>query len=270
MRARTLNKKFNTKVYTQTNTQSVLRQVTNIVLFASVITVNALANILPINGITTGDLSDAFPSLFTPAGYVFSIWALIYSLLIGFVIYQARPSTKRNITLMRLGYVFALNCLFNIAWIFAWHYQAVVLSHVFMLGILATLIFIYERIHHTRRLSNSEYFAIKLPFSIYLGWITVATVASTAVTLLQLGVTGGSFAPVITALVIAAATIIGLLVLGNRQDGAFVMVLIWAFAGIAVKQWGSVQLVAIAALVAIVILLLGFVGNARLRSSYDY
>ena len=270
MRARSLNKQLNAQAYNQSNTESVLRQVTNIVLFASVITVNALANILPINGITTGDLSDAFPSLFTPAGYVFSIWAVIYSLLIGFVIYQARPTTKRNLTLMRINYFFALNCLFNIGWIFAWHYQQVVLSHIFMLGILATLIVCYERIHNTRRLSNTEFFAIKLPFSIYLGWITVATVASTAVTLLQLGVTGGTFAPLITVLVIVAATIIGILVLGNRQDGAFVMVLIWAFAGIAVKQWGSVQMVAIAALVAIAILMLGFLGNVRLRSSYDY
>jgi len=218
----------------------------------------------------TGELSDAFPSLFTPAGYVFSIWALIYSLLIVFVIFQARPKTKRNLTLIRIGYFFALSCLFNIAWVFAWHYQAVVLSHVFMLGILATLIVCYERIHNTKRLNNTEFFTIKLPFSIYLGWITVATVASTAVVLLELGITGGTFAPIITTLVIAAATIIGLLVLGNRQDGAYVAVLIWAFAGIAVKQWGSEQMVAIAALVAIGILLLGFVGNARLRTSYDY
>lgn len=269
MKARQLNKELNSQAYEQTNTESVLRQVINIVLFASVIVVNALATILPINGLTTAELSDAFPSLFTPAGYVFSIWGLIYTLLIIFIIYQARPKTKRNLTLIKVGYFFALSCLFNIAWIFAWHYKAVVLSHVFMLGILATLIICYERIHHTRRLSNSEYFAIKLPFSIYLGWITVATVASTAVVLLQLGITGGSFAPTITALVIAAATIIGLLVLGARQDGAFVMVLIWAFAGIAVKQWGVVQIVAIAALAAIVILVLGFLINARLRPSYN-
>ena len=110
------------------------------------VTVNALANILPINGVTTGELSDAYPSLFTPAGYVFGIWGLIYLLLVIFVVYQARDAQQHNLRLDALGYAFVVSCVFNIGWIFAWHYGQILLSTLFMLGILASLVVCYERL----------------------------------------------------------------------------------------------------------------------------
>ena len=223
----------------------------NLIALIAVLIINTLATSGAIAGTDTGELSDAWPSLFTPAGYVFSIWGLIYTLLIIFAIYQLLPSQQTNPRLERLGFLFVLSSLFNISWIFAWHYQLIALSWLLMLGILGTLILIYQRLEiGTSELRRSERIALQLPFSVYLGWITVATVANTAILLLALGVTGGQFAPLLTVVVIAAAAAIGYLVLRRRGDIAFGLVLVWAFAGIAAKQGGAEPLVTAGALAA--------------------
>lgn len=241
---------------------AVKRQITNIAALGAVLTINALANILPINGVTTGEISDSFPSLFTPAGYVFSIWGLIYALLLAFVVYQALPSQKDNPRLERLGYWFAGSCAFNFSWLLAWHYGAIGLSQLLMFGILATLITCYLRLGIGQtEVPRAEALCVRLPFSIYLGWITVATVANTSVTLLNYGVTGGGLAPLWTVIAIAAAVGVGYLVLMNRGDVAFNGVLVWAFAGIAVKQWGATPLVVAGAVVAAVLVAL-FIAQA--------
>ena len=230
---------------------AVRRQVANIAALGAVLTINALANILPINGVTTGEVSDGFPSLFTPAGYVFSIWGVIYALLAVFVVYQALPAQKHNPHLERLGYWFALSCAFNFGWLLAWHYGAIWLSQLFMLGLLGSLIMSYVRLGiGQEKVSRPEAFAVRWPFSIYLGWITVATVANTTVTLLEYGITGGWLAPLLTILVIAVALGIGFLMLRNQRDIGFNLVLAWAFVGIAVAQWGFELSVVVAALVA--------------------
>ncbi len=240
-----------TQTATNALSPAVRRQITNIVALGAVLTINALANILPINGVTTGEVSDSFPSLFTPAGYVFSIWGLIYSLLIVFVVYQALPPQKDNPRLERLGYWFALSCAFNFGWLLAWHYGAIGLSELLMFGLLGSLIVCYLRLGiGEREVSRAEALAVHLPFSVYLGWITVATVANTSVTLLNYGVTGGWLAPFWTLVAVAAAVGVGYLTLKNRGDAAFNLVLVWAFIGIAVAQWGSELLVVVGALVA--------------------
>ncbi len=239
------------------NAQPPVRQITNITALGMVLTVNALANLLPINGVSTGEVSDSFPSLFTPAGYVFSIWGLIYLLLGAFVVYQALPAQRDNPRLERLGYLFAWSCVFNTAWLFSWHYGAFWLSQALMVGLLATLVLAYERLGVGReRFSRIEGWTVDLPFSIYLGWITVATVANTSIFLLDLGVDGGGFAPLWAVFAIAAATLVGFLVLHRRGDLAYALVLVWAFVGIAVKQLGATPSVVAAALAAAALLAL--------------
>ncbi len=238
------------RVLTQTN-NDVLRQIVNIFALGAVLTVNVLSNALPINGRTAGEISDAYPSLVTPAGYVFSIWGLIYTLLIVFVVYQALPAQKDNPRLERLGYMFALSCACNFFWIFAWHYGVVWLSELLMLGLLASLIVCYNRLGIGKtEVSAAEKWAVRLAFSVYLGWITVATIANTTVLLLEWGVEGGWLAPVWAVIVIGVAAAIGLLVLRRRGDVPYSLVLVWAFFGIAVSQWGAEAFVVITALVA--------------------
>lgn len=233
-----------------------LWSIINIGALIVVLIINALANTVALNGVNTGEVSDGFPSLFTPAGYVFSIWGLIYLMLIGFVIYQALPAQRSNERLGRLGPLFALSCLLNVAWLFSWHYGVFWLSEVLMLGLLATLIAAYRRldIGRVKPRSVAERWLLDVPFSVYLGWITVATVANTSITLMDFGFDGGSLAPLLTVVVIAVAGAIGVLALRLRSDVAFSLVLVWAFAGIAVKQYGVTPLVVVAAIVAAAVL----------------
>ena len=241
-----------------------LLPVFNIVAYVLVVVVNALANTLPLNGLTTGAISDSFPSLFTPAGYVFAIWGLIYLLLGVFVVYQALPAQRNNPRLKRLGYLFIVSCAFNIAWLFAWHFLQIPLSMLVMLGLLGTLIAIYERLGVGKRQdSRIEAFTLRLPFSIYLGWITVATVANVSVLLLSFGVRGGWTAPFWAFAAVFAATAIGLTVLRRRGDVAYTLVLVWAFFGIAVRQWGSEALLVLGAAAAAVFLVVQLTRRVR-------
>lgn len=227
----------------------------NIAFYLGMVLVNALAALLPLNGLTPGEVSAMFPSLFTPAGYVFSIWSLIYLTLAIFVIYQVLPGQRYNPRLARLGPLFIVSCLFNVAWLFAWHYQLIVLTLPLMLGLLITLIFCYEKLEIGRSaVSRREKWAVRLPFSLYLGWITVATVANVSVFLLDIGVRINWFTPAWALLAIIAATLIGATVLKRRNDVAYALVLVWAFLGIAVRQWGSEALLMIGALSAAIYL----------------
>ena len=123
-----------------------LRQGVNILAVLGLLLVNGLANSLPLNGLNTGEISDRFDVLFVPAGYVFSIWGLIYLGLIAFSIYQVMPAQRENPRLRSLGWLFALSCLANITWLFLWHYEYFVLTVVAMLVLLGSLIIIYQRL----------------------------------------------------------------------------------------------------------------------------
>jgi len=239
-----------------------LRQILVIFAVIAVITVNILAVILPLNGLDTGEISDRFVVYLVPAGYVFSIWSLIYLGLIAYGIFQALPSQKENSRLRAIGYVFILSCLANITWLFLWHYEVFNLTLIAMLVLLLTLIAIYLRLDIGRvQVSQAEKWCVHIPFSIYLGWISVATIANATQWLDYLGWGGWGIAPEVWAVVILlAGVLISALMSLRRADIAYSLVLIWAFVGIAVKQ-ASVPLVAYSAWIAagliLVILVIG-------------
>jgi len=229
------------------------RQGLNVSAYALVITVNALANALPINGITSGAVSDRHPTFVTPAGYVFAIWGVIYALLAVFAGWQALPAQRDDGRMQRLGLAFAASCLCNAAWLFAWHHLQIALAWVLIVALLATLIVCYERLRGPVG-SRVEWLAVRLPFSVYLGWVTVATIANTAILAVDAGIDGGDTAPLSGAVALAAASAIGLLMLARRGDVAFVLVLVWAFAGIAVAQADRSGLIPVVAGTAAVLL----------------
>ena len=224
------------------------RQVLNILSFILVLAVNGLANSLPINNQTTGQVSDSYPVMFTPAGYVFSIWGVIYLGLLGFVIYQALPAQRDNPRLERVGYWFAWSCLFNSIWIFLWHFELMLWSVLVMAGILLSLTFVYLRLETGRsRVSPGEGLLARLPFSIYLGWISVATIANVSVLIYASGWDGfGLVEQLVTVLLLAIGCGLGYLMARRHFDIAYPLVLAWAFAGIVVNQ-AAYSIVAIAA-----------------------
>jgi len=244
-----------------------LRQIVNAVTFIVTVIVNGLATSLPLNGQTTGQISDRFPVYFTPAGYVFGIWGVIYLLLLGFTVYQALPSQRENPRLRRLGYLPALTGILNSVWIFLWHYNQFPLSLPVMAGILATLIASYLRLDIGRPAgSTAAKWLVNLPFSVYLGWITVATVANATVLLYYLGWNGFGIGPEVwaVAILLTGAAIASAVIL-SRVDVAYALVIIWAYVGIVVKQSGTPIVAAFAVVGAVTVALLMIF--ARLRRS---
>jgi len=218
--------------------KDILRQMSVILTVLATLVVNALANILPINGQNTGEISDRFNVYFVPAGYVFSIWGLIYLGLVAFAIYQALPSQRENSRLRAVGWWISLGGLANIAWLLLWHYERFPLTLLAMLILLATLIVTYLRLGiGCTDATTGEKWAVRLPFSIYLGWITVATVANVTSLLDYLQWDGFGITPEVwMVIVLAAVLIIAVLMNLTRRDAAYAAVLLWALAGIAIKH----------------------------------
>lgn len=210
----------------------------NIMAYALMVGVNWLANSLPINGISTGQVSDAYPNLFAPAGITFAIWGLIYLLLAGFVVFQLShfsPHTRTG-SFARISRWFIGSCLANAAWIFSWHYRFIPLSMILMLLLFYSLIRIY-RILLPLRLTGKERLFIRLPFSIYLAWITVAAIANATVLLVSLGWSGqGISQESLAVLGIGTGAAAGLAVTLIQKDLAFGLVIVWAFGGILIKH----------------------------------
>lgn len=229
---------------------------TNILAAAVALLVNILANALPLNGQNTGVISDQFKVFFVPAGYVFAIWGVIYIGWIAFVIFQALPSQRDNPRLLRIGWLFVLSCAANALWLFAWHYGYFPLTVVLMVSLLLTLLAIYVRLNINRtQVSALEKWTVDIPFSIYLGWISVATVANITDLLYYWKWDGWGLAPELWAVIMLVVTLgIALMMALTRADVAYLLVLVWSFAGIAVKQ-SAAPLVATAAWVAVLLVI---------------
>lgn len=198
------------------------------------VTVNALANILPIAGMNTGAVSDSYPNLFAPAGITFSIWGFIYLLLALHTLYQFTNKDKK--VLNTVGLLFALSSVANSLWIFCWHYHKIGLSVVLMLCILVLLIRINILIEPMKG-DRMFLWSVRIPFSVYLGWITVATIANITTLLVSAQFTGFSIPePVWTVVVLLVGVVIGLAWAFRTKDKAYLFTLIWAYTGILIKH----------------------------------
>lgn len=208
--------------------------------YIAMLTVNFLANYLPIGGVTTGEVSDAYANLFTPAGITFSIWGLIYSLLAVYVVYYIgfsnRIESSKKILSDKIALLFTLSSLANIAWIFSWHYGIIFLSVLIMFVLLISLIKIAD-ILNKNKFSVTENICLRIPFSIYFGWITVATIANISVFLVSINWNGWGISDLIWMIIItfvgaAIAIIRGL----KDKNIPYLFVLIWAYGGIWLKH----------------------------------
>jgi hypothetical protein len=197
--------------------------------FAQMVTINSLANILPINGMTTGDLSDQLKNLFTPQGATFAIWGVIYSLLFVFTLrILIRPMEQKTETLSKL---FIVNTIFNSAWIFAWHYEFLILSLVLMIGLLINLVQINLLLKTTANWSNK--ITLQLPFTVYFGWISIATIANVTAGLVgyqweALGISEELW----TLTILVVGILVALSQVFYFKQIAYVLVILWAYYGI--------------------------------------
>ena len=245
--------------------KNTLRQMVVSLTVLITIVINVLADALPINGLNTGKISDIFKVYFVPAGYVFAIWGIIYIGLIAYAVYQALPAQRENPRLQATGWWVVLGGLANCAWIFLWHYEQFIGTLCAMLVLLATLIVVYLSLGIRRtKVSSGETWAVHIPFSIYLGWITVATVANVSDVLDSLHPLGfSSVAATWMVIMLAAVLIISGLMNFLHRDVAYAMVILWALAGIAVKfplagivtvaTWATFGLVAVSLIAAFMV-----------------
>ncbi len=209
--------------------------------FIAMLTANALATLVRINGLTTGEVSDAYPNLFAPAGITFSIWSVIYTLLLAYVIYQLVFFAKSRdsdsyIAMVKVGVVFIISSLVNTAWIFTWHYEQFLISVILIFALLLCLglISLFLR---KKKLSLVEKILVRLPFSIYFGWITVASIANVTTYLVSLEWSGfGLSEELWTIIMIIAGALIAFATVLFAKDPVYGLTVIWAFIGIVIKH----------------------------------
>ena len=228
-----------------------------LVVFALVATLvmNALATTLPLAGRSTGEISDLYPVMITPAGFTFSIWGVIYIALSAFAIHQALLGRRRSSHLEPLRWCFVATCVFNIGWLVVWHNLFIVASMVFMVALLATLIWMY-RLSRTRAAPRDAGYVgfVKVPVSLYLGWISVASVVNARVLAYELGWTGGGMPEkAATVAALALLALLALWILARQRDLAYAAVIIWAAYGIFAANRGEASVAFAAASAALLV-----------------
>ena len=236
---------------------STLLKFSNIIAFILTILVNSLAGSSTlIGGKVTAEISDANFTLITPAGYVFSIWGVIYILLGLFVVFQALPSQKEKDYQNRIGWFFVLSSILNIVWLFLWQFEYLIFSVPVMFMLLGSLIAIYVRLDIGKsKVDLRERIAIHLPFSTYLGWITIASIANVATALVSLTWDGfGINSETWALLIIIVALLLSLIVITTRKDVAYGLVIVWAFLGISAAQTAYQNIVTLTQVSAIIVL----------------
>ena len=239
--------------------------------YAGMVAVNISAVVLPINNRSTGQISDAYPNLFAPAGLTFAIWSLIYLLLAGYVVFQFFKSGQNTEeTINKINPLFIATSLVNISWIFAWHYDHIGLSVLIMAVLLILLIKIADLLRAQRYTALGKLF-IWAPFSVYFGWITVAAIANITVFMVSIGWNGFGIADFVwTSIILLVGALIGILRMQKDKNIAYGLVLIWAYLGILLKhssagvfngQYPSV----IATVIVCLILFGSFIGRIILK-----
>ena len=203
--------------------------------YIAMVVVNFLANSLPINNRSTGEISADYPNLFAPAGLTFSIWGLIYLMLAGYVIHQFLYPEKERL-LRKVNILFIATSIANISWIFAWHYDFIGIS-VMIMGLLLILLVRISDILRVEKMPFIEKLFIRTPFSLYFGWITVAAIANFTVFLVSIGWDGLGIADFVwTSIILLAGAMIGIMRMQKDKDIAYALVLVWAYLGILFKH----------------------------------
>jgi hypothetical protein len=234
----------------------------NLLLFAGVVTVNALANILPINGYNTGQVSAFYPNFFVPAGFTFSIWGVIYLILTGFVVISffagfGKFDQAAGKAVQQASPWFWLTCVINASWVLVWHHLYLATSWLLMLAFLLVLIRLFLLLKPLKsEIPVFHRIWVYHAFVVYLAWISVATIANTTALLVGWGWQGGFLQPQVwSVIMISIAILLGVVMVGKRKEPAYGFVLSWAFYGIYAAQASQSRAVGITAAIGVCILL---------------
>ncbi|MDO4686073.1 MAG: hypothetical protein Q4A92_05950 [Corynebacterium sp.] len=220
------------------------------IALVATIAVNTIANTMRIGGVTTGEVSQKYPNLFTPSGFTFSIWGIIYTLLLLYVFYQfsavrRRVNSRIDETIYnRIGVLFIASSLLNIGWIFAWHYRVIDASLLLIFGLFIVLSMIVRKVHQITFEDRTrwDYFGVVLPFMVYFGWITVALVANTKAWLVSIGWSElYDNEPFWFAVAVVLGLSMGIWNSMYLRDVSYALVLLWAVFGIFMRHIGGLD-----------------------------
>lgn len=241
-----------------------IKQILVLIATFGVIYINYLAGAGRINNTTPGDISDKYQTAITPAGYAFSIWSVIYLGLIAFSIYQALPSQADNARFARIRSLYIANCAANCLWIYLWHYDLIALSILAMLGILGTLILINLNLRDSR--SAAEIWIAKVPFNLYFGWVSVATILNASIVLVFLGFqTPATLTAILAAVLFAVAAFLAFVIRRNFDFPFYALAIAWALTAIAVNQSSNPIIMTAAIIGAVFALLTAVFGKKKIN-----
>jgi len=241
--------------------------------FIAMITVNAMANAIPINGYNTGEISSMYPNLFVPAGFTFGIWGVIYFLLLIYVSYSSqllwkhKEQTAAFKAANHIAPLFILSCTLNAIWIVNWHYLYIYLSLFIMLMLLKTLVSITNQFETFKKeLSITQQFILVTPFTVYLAWICVATIANTTALLVNIHWNGLNIAPWIwSCSMIVIACLLAAVYTLTRGAVAFALVIAWALFGIYKGQLATTTVSTTAIAGVVFCILLAIIGSLKIK-----
>lgn len=248
--------------------QARLLRILVVVATISTIVVNLLANVVPYNGQTSGEVSDQYKTYFTPAGYVFLIWNVIYMGILAYAIYQARDPVGATPLFRSISGFHILGCIANGVWLFLWHGEWLGASVLVILILLGSLIALYGRMAQAGweygRRTRGQTWWVFVPFSLYLGWVSVATIANSSAYLLAAGWTGGGLEPQIWAVILLLiASGLGIYFGYGRRNLAYALVIVWAQVGIGVEQRAAALVAYPAFGLAVMVLIAALLGWRR-------
>lgn len=229
------------------------KQIVLYLAYGIMIAVNALANILPINGYQTGEISDMYDVFFTPAGFIFSIWGVIYFALL---LWLLSFSLKKQTLSSAQFWGFLLTCLFNTLWILVWHFLLDGIAFIVIFLLLLSLIFLYRT---QKKATHSKLYLI--PISLYLGWIIVATITNFSYWLVASIGIEANLQTIVTYVLLSLATLLGLGIAYFLKDWAIILVFVWAMYGIFTKNLPDHRSIAIVTAGLMIVLIIGSIAS---------
>ena len=235
--------------------------IVTLVAILGTLIVNSLSNFFPPQGLNVGEIANTILQgvQITPANYAFAIWGIIYLGLIAYGVYQLRPAQRQNPMIRRVNLLLIVACLAQIAWIYLFTLRLFAVSVLAMLIILLSLIGAYLQLEIGKTsASRDRRWMAQIPFSIYLSWISVATIVNIASALYAAGWNGWGIGDTSwTVIMLIVGAVLGAIVAFKRADIAFTLVFVWAYVAIAVRQFGNPAIsgTAIVSAIGLVILL---------------
>lgn len=224
------------------NKQSIIVRtimILSLAFFSGMLFINYGSMMGLINGVTINELSNNYNNLFTPAAITFSVWAVIYAALFMYVIWQLKPVFSKNISpdiymvTQKIGVLFLLSCVLNVAWVFAWHYDKLFFSTLIMAGLLITLIKINKRISFELTKTPQYRLFLKIPFGLYLGWISIAMISNVAAYLTKIEWNGFGLDPRFWQMtMVLVGSLIACWSVTKLNNVAYGLTVLWALGGI--------------------------------------